>query len=134
MRTFSIDPERLAASIAAAEGANAASIAASRDEMEARSKLQRVLAKISAGERFGNSKKHMESHEDLAKIQQKEVAALEAEIKQLKVRKDLLTEKWIHLASIAGRCREYATGHQPRSLMSRGLPGLPEEFRIGEPK
>ncbi|TIO36538.1 hypothetical protein [Mesorhizobium sp.] len=131
MQKFSIDPERLAASIAAAEGANAASIAASRDEAEARSKLQKVLAKISAEVRFGKTGVQMESREELAKTQQNEVAGLEAEIQRLKVRKDLLTEKWIHLSSIAERCREYATRHQPRLLMSRGLP---EEYRFGDPK
>ncbi|MER8556519.1 hypothetical protein NKH37_30910 [Mesorhizobium sp. M1217] len=134
MQKFSVDPERLAASIAAAEGANAACIAASRDEMEARSKLQKVLAKISAGERFGDPRRHMDSHDDLAKNQQKEVADLETEIQRLKVRKDILTEKWIHLGSIAERCQEYATRHPSRPLMGRGLPGQPVQFRIGESK
>ncbi|RWM21741.1 MAG: hypothetical protein EOR73_10025 [Mesorhizobium sp.] len=109
MRKFSVDPERLSARIVAAESANAASRAASRDEMEAREKLQTLKLRVAkVAERYMAG-----DRQDFINASQTEIEKLEADIERLKAKKDQLSEKWQHLAAIRGRCEAYATPRQP---------------------
>ncbi|MER8838468.1 hypothetical protein NKH86_06860 [Mesorhizobium sp. M0913] len=106
---FSIDPERLSARIVAAESANAASRAASEDEMEARQKLQALKSRVARdAERYRAG-----DRQDFIKASQAEIEKLEADIERLKAKKDQLTEKWQHLGAIRDRCEAYATPRRP---------------------
>jgi hypothetical protein len=116
---FTIDPERLSARIVDADSANSASLAASRDEQEARQKLAALKIRIATeAERY----RYVGGAAEFAAEKQAEIEKLEAEILKLKAKKDQLTEKWQHLAAIKDRCETYATPRQPGWLFPRDLP------------
>ncbi|MER9773281.1 hypothetical protein [Mesorhizobium sp. M0220] len=117
MQKFTIDPQRLAAISAAADGAHAVLLNAGEAEREARQKLFELKQRVARYDdrRFAKA---------FAEEQQPEIEKLEAEVARLVEKKNQLSEKWDHLGRIKASCEEYAEPRRPQLFIPRpGEPG-----------